>query len=141
MQLFNAASDAEGDPLVYAVVATPGSGSVAADSGMEYMPNAGFTGSDSFTYAANDGLLSSNTATVSLSILLPTGSDSDGDGIDDAEELLRGTDPYLADTDGDGVNDGVDAYPLDPAASSLPSPTGTDTIGPVITLVLPAAAS
>jgi hypothetical protein len=32
-------------------------------------------------------------------------SDSDGDGLTDNEERLRGTDPLNADTDGDGVND------------------------------------
>lgn len=32
-------------------------------------------------------------------------SDSDGDGLTDNEERLRGTDPLNADTDGDGIND------------------------------------
>jgi len=34
-----------------------------------------------------------------------TNSDSDGDGLTDNEERLRGTDPLNADTDGDGIND------------------------------------
>ncbi|MBL7648900.1 MAG: right-handed parallel beta-helix repeat-containing protein [Candidatus Hydrogenedentes bacterium] len=32
--------------------------------------------------------------------------DTDGDGLDDAEEAARGTNPLVADTDGDGLDDG-----------------------------------
>lgn len=39
-------------------------------------------------------------------------SDTDGDGLTNAQELLAGTDPTKADTDGDGLNDGVDPFPL-----------------------------
>ena len=35
-------------------------------------------------------------------------SDSDGDGLTDAQETARGTDPLNVDTDGDGVNDDED---------------------------------
>ena len=35
---------------------------------MTYTPNPGFTGADSFTYTANDGLLDSNVATVSVTV-------------------------------------------------------------------------
>ncbi len=42
--------------------------------------------------------------------------DSDGDGLTDAEELRRGTDPANADSDGDGLSDGdeVKKYGTDP---------------------------
>ena len=36
----------------------------------------------------------------------PLDSDSDGDGLDDATEILENTDPGLSDTDGDGLSDG-----------------------------------
>jgi outer membrane protein OmpA-like peptidoglycan-associated protein len=36
------------------------------------------------------------------------GADTDGDGLNEAEEELYGTDPALADTDGDGIGDGVE---------------------------------
>lgn len=36
------------------------------------------------------------------------GADLDGDGLSDADEALRGTDPTLADTDGDGLGDGLE---------------------------------
>jgi hypothetical protein len=39
--------------------------------------------------------------------LSPT-QDSDGDGLTDADELQRGTNPFAADTDGDGVPDNIE---------------------------------
>jgi hypothetical protein len=42
--------------------------------------------------------------------------DSDGDGLNDCEEAVEGTDPYLQDTDGDGLSDQLEVlrgvYPL-----------------------------
>jgi len=57
-----------------------------------------FTPSDSTNY---------NTATGSVSVTValdPTG-DQDGDGLTNAEEVTRGTNPYQKDSDNDGVND------------------------------------
>jgi hypothetical protein len=51
----------------------------------------------------------------------PVGSDSDGDGLSDGEELnTYGTNPLNEDTDGDGKNDGyeVNVYGQDPAVST-----------------------
>ncbi|WP_426745386.1 Ig-like domain-containing protein [Myxococcus faecalis] len=36
------------------------------------------------------------------------GLDSDGDGLTDADEIARGTDPNNPDTDGDGISDGIE---------------------------------
>lgn len=48
----------------------------------------------------------------------PILADTDGDGLNDGEEVLvYGTDPILQDTDADGVNDSQDAFPLNAAAS------------------------
>ena len=46
-----------------------GSLSLTADGSFTYVPDSGFTGSDSFTYAASDGLQSSSPAQVSISVL------------------------------------------------------------------------
>ena len=47
--------------------------------------------------------------------------DSDGDGLDDAEELALGTDPFDADTDGDGLTDGLEV------AAGTTNPLAADT--------------
>jgi PKD repeat protein len=39
-----------------------------ADGSFAYIPNAGFSGPDSFTYVANDGTVDSNVATVSITV-------------------------------------------------------------------------
>src|SRR5690606_3263688 len=51
-----------------------------------------------------DGL--SNLAEVYLYKTDPNLADSDGDGINDSDEIRAGTDPLHADTDGDGLLDG-----------------------------------
>jgi VCBS repeat-containing protein len=62
-------SDPDGDNLTAAIVSsTPnGSLSLASDGSFSYTPNAGFTGSDTFTYQASDGSLS-DSATVTITI-------------------------------------------------------------------------
>ncbi len=62
--------DAEGDPLTAAVLAGPANGTLTlnADGSFSYVPNAGFSGSDSFTYEATDGTNVSNAATVSITV-------------------------------------------------------------------------
>lgn len=69
----------------------------------------------------------------------PTSTDSDGDGISNSMELAQGINPLLADTDRDGVADGLDAFPLDPGASTLSSVPG-DTTSPAIILTKPPGA-
>jgi len=63
-------SDADGDALTAALVAsvTHGSLSLNADGGFTYTPTAGYSGPDSFTYRANDGTADGNTATVVLTV-------------------------------------------------------------------------
>ncbi|WP_050024902.1 right-handed parallel beta-helix repeat-containing protein [Verrucomicrobium sp. BvORR034] len=69
----------------------------------------------------------------------PASLDSDGDGVSNLDELAKGTSPLSADSDGDGVADNLDAFPLDPSASTLPTVPG-DVTSPVITLIKPPGA-
>lgn len=64
------ASDPEGNALTYSVVAGPGHG-VLTGSGasLAYTPTSGYSGSDSFTFKANDGALESDIATVTIHIM------------------------------------------------------------------------
>ncbi len=63
-------SDVDGDPLSVAVVSNPANGQLTlnADGSFTYTANAGFTGTDRFTYVASDASLNSRTATVSISV-------------------------------------------------------------------------
>jgi Ca2+-binding RTX toxin-like protein len=64
------ATDANGDALTYALVSGPAHGtlSLAPNGTWTYTPAAGFAGADSFTFRASDGALTSEPATVSLTI-------------------------------------------------------------------------
>jgi len=63
------ATDADGDTLTYTVVAGPTNGTLSGTApNLTYTPNANFTGSDSFTFKANDVTIDSNTATVSITV-------------------------------------------------------------------------
>ncbi|MDF7809242.1 Ig-like domain-containing protein [Pontiellaceae bacterium B12219] len=61
------AVDPEGDDLNYTVLSQPMNG-VLSGSGtnMTYVPDAGYIGSDSFTFSVDDGIYSSEVATVSI---------------------------------------------------------------------------
>jgi subtilisin-like proprotein convertase family protein len=68
-------TDADNDPLTVASVTQPTNGSVVNQGTyVTYTPNAGYTGSDSFTYVASDGTFDSNTATVTVTVNPPAPS-------------------------------------------------------------------
>ena len=77
-------SDANNDPLTAALVTGPSYGTLTlnADGSFYYTPNANFSGSDSFTYKANDGTTDSNAATVSITV----------DPVNDAPSFTKGAD-------------------------------------------------
>ncbi len=84
-----AASDAELDPLTYAVVVGPTNGTLSGVApNLTYTPNAAYTGADSFTFKANDGLLDSNVATISLTVT----------AVNDAPVALNGSATTAEDT-------------------------------------------
>ena len=62
-------SDPDGDPLTIAITSGPSSGSAEVeDDQILYMPEAGFTGTDAFTYAVSDGRGGTDEATVTVTI-------------------------------------------------------------------------
>jgi YD repeat-containing protein len=93
------------DPMGTAATLRVTVGSSALGSFVVIATNA-FGNSDAFSSPANTLRIINNTA------------DDDGDGLTNAEELARGTDPVNRDTDGDGFGDGDEvrtgANPLDP---------------------------
>ncbi len=63
-------TDPESQPLSAQLVSGPASGvlTLNANGSFSYTPNGGFSGSDSFTYRASDGVLTSATATVGIAV-------------------------------------------------------------------------
>jgi VCBS repeat-containing protein len=63
-------SDPNNDPLTAVKVSDPANGTLTlnANGSFAYTPNAGFSGTDTFTYRANDGAADSNTATVTITV-------------------------------------------------------------------------
>ncbi|UCD37354.1 MAG: tandem-95 repeat protein [Fidelibacterota bacterium] len=132
--------DIDGDALNATLVNGPANGSLNlnTDGSFTYTPAAGYNGTVTFTYRADDGTVYSNNATVSLNIsavndppvadaqsvttaedvavaITLTGSDPDGDPLSfsvadaPANGTLSGTTPNLTYTPGENYN-GSDAF-------------------------------
>lgn len=65
------ATDADNDPLTFAVISQPEHGTVSISSGnvATYTPATDFFGTDSFTFQASDGLATSNISTVTITVV------------------------------------------------------------------------
>lgn len=75
---------------------------------LTYLPNAGFTGNDSFTFSVvhEDGGVADGNIDITVLSKINGLLDSDDDGITDLDETdFYGTSPLLADTDADGFSD------------------------------------
>jgi acid phosphatase type 7 len=137
------ASDANNDPLTFAIVANGSKGSVVinnANTGtFTYTPNQNQKGGDVFTFRANDGKVNSNTATVSVTLTNTKPNSSNLALTTTTTQSLQSTLP-ASDTDGDVltysivtngtlgeatiIDSSTGAFTYTPFAGS----TGTDTI-------------
>src|SRR5207248_2096429 len=68
--VLNSVIDVDGDPLTAILVTSPTSGTLTlnANGSYRYTPNTNFSGTDSFSFKANDALLDSNTATITITV-------------------------------------------------------------------------
>ncbi len=68
--VLSGASDPDGDPVTAILISGPTHGTLTlnADGSYSYAPDANFNGSDSFTFAATDGTLTSSVATVFITV-------------------------------------------------------------------------
>ncbi len=80
------ATDPDGDPLSYIVVAQPQHGTLSGTApNLTYTPASGYIGLDSFTFKANDARLDSNIATVSINVH----PDQNGNGQNDPPNAVN----------------------------------------------------
>ena len=69
VQILLTATDQDGDALTYRVLTQPTQGSLSGTPpNLVYTPNQGYTGTDGFTFSANDGQLESNSASIYISV-------------------------------------------------------------------------
>jgi VCBS repeat-containing protein len=78
-------SDSDGDSLTAVLASNPSNGTLTfnSDGSFDYTPDHNFTGTDTFTYEASDGVSTSSPATVTLTV-----SASPPQAIDDAYDVL-----------------------------------------------------
>ena len=69
--VLNNDSDSDGNPLTAILQVGPQHGSLTLnpDGSFDYTPASGFTGDDSFSYVASDGLLNSGSAAVTITVI------------------------------------------------------------------------
>ena len=112
-------SDEDGDDLTFTVVSQPESGTLSGTTpNLAYSPKANYSGSDSFTFKANDGSADSNTATVTVSVVsvndkpVVAGQSVNVDEDGSVSITLEGSD-----ADGDGLSFTVVSQPKNGALS------------------------
>jgi VCBS repeat-containing protein len=112
-------NDVDGDPLTAVLDGGPSNGTLAlnSDGSFSYTPNADYSGSDSFTYVANDGTEDSDIATVTLTVNpandAPVAAD-DGNSTDEDTPLTVAAPGVLGndgDVDGDSLSAVLDIGP------------------------------
>src|SRR5207253_2755686 len=113
------ASDVDGDPLTYAVVAAPTHGALSGVApNLTYTPSAGYFGPDNFTFKANDGTVDSAVATVSLTVVhvnhAPVAA---AQTVTTAEDTAKAIVLTATDVDGDTLTYSVVAGPTHGAVS------------------------
>jgi hypothetical protein len=93
------------------------------DGSFDYTPAADFNGSDSFTYRTNDGSLTSNTATVTITV----------NPVNDAPSFIEGADQSVGSLSGlqsvSGWANGLSPGPADESGQTLSFETSTDDDG------------
>jgi len=106
-------NDLDGDTLTVTLVASTTNGTLALnpDGSFAYTPNPGWSGNDTFTYAANDSILASNTATVTITVNpmnKPPNAHDDAYGVNEGE-ILTVAAPGVLENDNDPDGDALAA--------------------------------
>lgn len=112
-------SDIDGDALTATIDTDVSNGTLVlnSDGSFDYTPNAGFSGTDGFTYTASDGQVSSAVQSVTVTVSQPAGGTVVGTSGDDVLEGSSGDDTITGGEGDDvfmisappgGQSDGVD---------------------------------
>src|SRR5207249_19421 len=122
------ASDVDGDTLTYVVVTAPTHGTLSGTApNLTYTPAAGYFGSDSFTFKANDGTVDSAAATVSLTVAHVNRAAVAADqAVTTAEATAKAIVLTASDVDGDALTYAIVVGPAHGALSGV-APTVTYT--------------
>ena len=124
-------TDADVDTLTAAVVALPQHGTLTLNSNgtPTYTPTAGFVGTDTFTYQASDGILTSNVATATVQVTESAPIDSNA-SFTFAHGTALSNSVHATDADTDTLTYSVVSQPACTARSTLNSSTGAFTYTP-----------
>ncbi|MEN6404808.1 MAG: Ig-like domain-containing protein, partial [Armatimonadia bacterium] len=115
-------TDTDSDALTAVKVSDTANGTVTlnVDGSFTYTPNAGFTGDDSFTYQANDGVADSAAATVTIHVSNTTTVATDDSYNGKRNNPLVVAAPGVLSNDSDDDGDALTAIKLtDPANGSV----------------------
>ncbi|MFG6443219.1 Ig-like domain-containing protein [Roseateles sp. LKC17W] len=135
------ANDSDDDTLTASLASAPNNGRLTlnADGSFSYTPNAGYTGTDTFSYTATDAQGATAAATVAVTVssapnTAPTvgGSPLADTSADDGQRVLLPTSGAFSDADGDALR-----Y----SATGLPPGLAIDAVTGVISGTLAAGAS
>jgi subtilase family serine protease len=132
------ASDQDGDSLTFSIVSQPSHGSVtitnSATGAFTYTPNNNYTGSDSFTFKANDGQADSNTATESVTVNSTGGGNhapvASNGGVTTNENTAVNGSLSASDQDGDTLTFSIVSQPSHGSVTITNSSTGAFTYTP-----------
>ena len=114
--------DLDGDALTATLVQTTTNGTLTLqdNGGFKYVPNAGFSGNDVFTYKATDGTYSSANTTVNISVSTPPTAADDSYSVDEDAVLTVDASTGLLSNDTDPESDAMTAVKLtDPSHGTL----------------------
>jgi hypothetical protein len=112
------ATDGEANPLTYTVLSQPTNGTLSGTApNVTYTPAANYSGPDSFTFKANDGLLDSAPATVSITVTAVNDAPvANGQSVSTAEDTAKAITLTASDAEGSAL-----AYTIvtNPASGTL----------------------
>lgn len=121
-------TDIEGSALTYAIVSQPSHGALSGTGASRtYTPTTGYTGSDSFTFTANDGTAASAAGTVSITVTAVNAAPvAKAQSMTTAEDTAKAVTLSATDADGDALTYSIVTQPLHGSLSgTMPNLTYT----------------